>query len=280
MPDIGTFHPIIVHFVVALLFVGVVLRVVSLTGKLSFTKSAATVLILLGTVATILAARSGDDAHGPAERIPGAREAVHEHEEAGERARNVFLLVGTLELAALALAKKNYARWVLTASGVVGLFGLYVVYEAAEHGAEVVYEYAGGVGTRSGNDEDVGRLLVAGLFHQARLDREAGRHEEAARLIEELARRRPDELDVQLLMAQSLIEDRDDGRAALAALEKLSVPPDNRRERLQYGLYTAAAWELIGETDSARVVLGQLQTDFPNSTAIQERLDRLDTPPQ
>ncbi len=189
MPDIGTFHPIIVHFVVALLFVGVAMRVVSLTGKLSFTKSAATVLILLGTVATILAARSGDDAHGPAERIPGARDAVHEHEE-------------------------------------------------------------------------------------------AGRHEEAARLIKELARRRPDEIDVQLLMVESLIEDRSDGRAALAALEKLSVPPDNRRGRLQYGLHTAAAWELIGETDSARVALGQLQTDFPNSTAIQERLDRLDTPPQ
>ena len=278
MPDIGTFHPIIVHFVVALLFVGVALRVVSLTGKLSFTKSAATVLILLGTVATILAARSGDDAHEPAERIPGARDAVHEHEEAGERARNVFLLVGALELAALALAKKNYARWILTASGVVGLFGLYMVYEAAEHGAEVVYEYAGGVGTRSGNDEDVGRLLVAGLFHQARLDREAGRHEAAARLIEELARRRPDQLEVQLLMVQSLIEDRNDGRAALATLEKLSVPSDNRRGRLQYGLHTAAAWELIGQTDSARVVLGRLQTDFPNSTAIQERLDRLDAP--
>ena len=81
-------------------------------------------------------------------------------------------------------------------------------------------------------------------------------------------------------MAQSLIEDRNDGRAALAALEKLSVPHDNRRGRLQYGLHAAAAWELIGETDSARVMLGRLQTDFPTSTAIQERLDRLDTPPQ
>ncbi len=35
MPDIGTFHPIIVHFAVTLLFVSAALRAVSLTGKRS-----------------------------------------------------------------------------------------------------------------------------------------------------------------------------------------------------------------------------------------------------
>ena len=112
MPDTGAFHPHIVHFVIALLFVGVAFRLVSLTGRFAFTNHAATVLILLGTVAAFAAVKSGDDAHGPAERVPGARAAVVEHEEWGERARNAFIVVSLFELAALGLAfrKHRHAR--------------------------------------------------------------------------------------------------------------------------------------------------------------------------
>ena len=97
-PDIGVFHPQIVHFVIALLMVGVVFRLISLTGKAQFTGAAALTLILIGTGAAVLAVKSGEDAHGPAERVPGARDAVGEHEEWGERTRNLFLVVAALEL--------------------------------------------------------------------------------------------------------------------------------------------------------------------------------------
>src|SRR5690606_2299150 len=70
MPDIGVFHPQIVHFVVALGIVGVVLRLVSLTGKLPWTRQAATVLLLVAAVSAVAAAKSGDQAHGMVERIP------------------------------------------------------------------------------------------------------------------------------------------------------------------------------------------------------------------
>ena len=85
MPNIATFHPQIVHFVVALLVVGVAMRLVSLTGRLKFTGPAAATLILLGTVAAFAAVQSGTQAHGPVERIPGVRAAVVEHEAAGDR---------------------------------------------------------------------------------------------------------------------------------------------------------------------------------------------------
>ena len=51
LPDIGVFHPQVVHFVIALLIAGVVFRLVSLTGKLTFTGPAAAVLLLAGTLA-------------------------------------------------------------------------------------------------------------------------------------------------------------------------------------------------------------------------------------
>src|SRR2546423_6639270 len=107
MPNLAAYHPIIVHFAIALLIVGVIFRLISLTGRARFTGPAAATLLLAGTVAAYLAVRSGTDAHGPVERIPGVREAVQEHEEAGEWARDVFLVVAALELVSLAMRKRN-----------------------------------------------------------------------------------------------------------------------------------------------------------------------------
>jgi len=50
MIDIGPLHPQIVHFVVALGFIGVAFRLVSLSGKLPWTKQAATALTLIAAL--------------------------------------------------------------------------------------------------------------------------------------------------------------------------------------------------------------------------------------
>jgi uncharacterized membrane protein len=99
IPNIAYWHPPIAHFVVALLIVGVILRLISLSGRLAFTGPAAALLLLAGTGAAVVAVQSGTDAHGPVERIPGVRNAVAVHEDAGHDTRNVFLVVAALELA-------------------------------------------------------------------------------------------------------------------------------------------------------------------------------------
>lgn len=217
--SIGTFHPQVVHFAIVLLIVGVVFRLLSLTGRVSFAGPAASVLILLGTASAVAAAETGIAAHGPAERVPGARDAVVEHEDWGIWTRNVFLAVAGLEVLALFLSRRGMARPVHALSGLVGLAGLFCLYEAGEHGGELVYSYAGGVGIRSGEPEDVTRLLLAGLYHQAQLDRKEGRPAEAARLVDEMARRFPEDLDVLLLSAESRLLDQKDAAGALAALD-------------------------------------------------------------
>ena len=98
MPNLATLHPQTVHFVIALGLLGVLLRVISLAGKGSWLNPAAAVLLILAAGAGIVAQRSGHDAHGPVERVPGAREAVQEHEEWGDRAKNFLLAVGVLHL--------------------------------------------------------------------------------------------------------------------------------------------------------------------------------------
>jgi uncharacterized membrane protein len=266
MPDIGPFHPQLVHFVVALGLVGVALRLVSLTGKLAWSSPAATLLLLMAAVASVAAAQAGSDAHGPAERVPGAREAVQTHEELGEDTRNLFLLVALFEIAALALRKREKAgRWLLIASGVAGVAASYVLYEAAEHGGSLVYSYAGGVGLRTGNPEDVQHLLVAGLYHEARTARDAGRHDEATRLTQELVRQMPNDPNVALISIQSMLEDQYDAKGALAALAALPVPVDNPRFALRKGMLQSQAFATLGQKDSARAVLAQLQEQFPQA---------------
>lgn len=281
MPDTAYFHPQVVHFVIALLFVGVFARVVSvlplggLSKKLAWAGPMAALLIVLGTAASVAAVKSGDDAHGPAERVPGAREAVMDHEEWGERARNAFLIVAALELLAIALHAKPAAKWLRIASAVGGLAALFPLYEAAEHGGEVVYAYAGGVGIRSGEEGHLNQLLVAGLYHNVAADRRAGRHEDAARLVDELARRAPGESVVRWMLIESRIVDRKDPAGALLALDSITIAPDDSRGRLQKGMLRVHAFEAMNNRDSALAVLEALRAEFPESPRVTQALERL-----
>jgi uncharacterized membrane protein len=275
MPNIGYFHPQIVHFVVALLFIGVLLRLVSLAGRWAFTGPAAATLLLLGTAAAMVAVRSGTDAHGPVERIPGARNAVTEHEDAGEWARDVFLVVVALEIAALALGNRPARRWALIASGVVGLAGLGAVYKASELGGQLVYKYAGGVGTRYGDSADVQRLLMAGLYQQAMQDRGAERPDAAAQTLELMVQRFPGDPNVQLLRAESQLLDLKDAKAALATLAQISAPADNRLLSTRMAFLKADAYTAAGLKDSARVTLEALSRTLPNNPRIKQRLEQL-----
>lgn len=277
MPNIAHFHPQIVHFAIVLLLAGVVMRWISLTGKVKFAGPAATTALLCGAIAAVLAATSGTQAHGPIERIPGVAAAVQAHEEWGERTRTVFLVVAGLEVLALVLARfrPGLRRWAEIASAVIGLVGGYAVYEAAEHGGDLVYSYAGGPGLRTGDTTDIGRLLAAGLYEQAMVDR--ARHESAgaAALIEELARRSPNDTAVALVRVESMLRDRNDPHGALAALAALHLPEDNPRLAVRSGMLAADAWVAAGQPDSARAVLRGLVARFPQFQRIKDRLTQL-----
>jgi len=277
MPDIAVFHPQIVHFVIAFLIGGVSLRIVSLFARSSWVGPAATAMILFGALATIPAVQSGTEAHSVAERIPGARPAVMEHEEWGERTRDLFLVIAAIELVALVLARnpdrQKLARGARMVSAAVGLMGLFFVYETGEHGGRLVYGYAGGVGTRSGDPADVTHLLVAGLYNQAMQDRADGNSDGAARLIEEMRRRAGDDWTVQAMAAESLLRDRHDPQASLDFIDSLDVPADNALIGARLGLLRVDALEALDMSDSARVVLEGLATRYPQSPSVRRRVE-------
>ena len=279
MPDLAANHPQVVHFAVALLLVGVALRLISLTGRLKFTNHSATTLLVLGTIAAIVSVKSGDDAHGPVERIPGVRALVIEHEDLGKRTRNIFLGVVVIELLALGLAAKastfRYAHVALMASGAVGIYGSATLYHTAEHGGELVYSYAGGPGLRTGEPADVERLLLAGLYQQAIADRKAGRNAESARLVNELWTRFGADTTIQFLHVESLLLDLKDYPAALAEVRTVAIDPTVARFATRKALLTADIFLAMGLPDSARAALAPIVAAFPQNARMKAKLDSI-----
>jgi uncharacterized membrane protein len=265
MPSIATYHPIIVHFAIALLTIGVIFRWVSLTGRAPFTGPAAATLLILGTAAAVLAVRSGTDAHGPVERIPGVRQAVQEHEDAGEWARNVFLVVALLEIVALAARRKNVnvARVALWGSAVVGIAGFAAIVKAGDRGGDLVYNYGGGIGIRSGDTSDVTHLYLAGLYQAALQARTLKDSARAAVLFGDMERQFPNDTNVRLLVAESQLRDKHDPRGALATLGRLTAPHGNRFLASRVAFLKADAYVAAGKPDSARAALEQLATAYP-----------------
>jgi predicted Zn-dependent protease len=146
-----------------------------------------------------------------------------------------------------------------------------LVYETAEHGGELVYSYAGGVGIRTGDEKDIERLLLAGYYHQAMADRKAGRSDSAAQLIAAAASRYGGDPEVRLLAAESLLLDQKNAKGAIDALSSLDVTP---QLRVRKGMLQADAFEALGQKDAAIALLQTLVGQTPNPR-VQQRIDQL-----
>jgi len=279
MPDLGFYHPIVIHFAIGLLAVGVLFRWLSLTGRTAFAGPAAASVLLLATVATLVAAQSGEDAHVAVEAVPGTAGAVRAHQQWGKRTRNLALVIGGLELLALALRGRADTRKLLFASAGLGAVAVLSVLQTGKLGGELVYAHAGGVGIRSGDPEDVARLLLAGLVAQADVDEKAGRAADAATLLEIAAQRFPADPTVQVRAAEALLEDRHDPAGALALLARPGATLDEPPLRFRRAWLTADAFDALGRHAEARVVLERLQAEFPENTRLRGRLARADAHP-
>jgi uncharacterized membrane protein len=267
-------HPQVVHFTIVLVIVGVAFRLLSLAGRPAFAGPAAATLLILAAASSVVSVRSGTAAHGPVERVPGSRPAVVEHEEWGERTQTILLVLGVIELAGLALRRSPRVKLVHALAALVGLVGVHSVYETAEHGGELVYSYAGGIGLRTGDPEDVERLLLAGYYHQAQADRKAGHADRASELIAAAAKRFPSDAEVQLLAAESLIVDQKDPQKAADALAAITVPENNRILRTRKASLQADAFEALGRKDKAIAALQPIVDAAPNPR-VQQRIDAL-----
>jgi tetratricopeptide (TPR) repeat protein len=275
VPDLGFYHPIVIHFAIGLLTGGVLLRALSLIRRGASAGPAAVTMILLATAAIVVAAQSGEDAHVAVEAAPGVASAVRAHQQWGERTRNVALLAAGLEILTLALRGRPIVRTTSFVSAGVGVLAFLCIIETGQLGGELVYGHAGGVGIRSGDPGDVARLFLAGLFRQAEADERAGRPQDAARLLEIAAERFPTDAAIQVLAAEALLEDRKDPQGAIEVLQRLG-PIADERLRFRREWLMADALDALGRKPEARAVLERLQAEFPDNARLRGRLARAD----
>ena len=87
-------------------------------------------------------------------------------------------------------------------------------------------------------------------------------------MIDEMARRFPDQLDVQLLSADSTLLDAKDAEGALVALDRISVPQDIRRLVRRHGTLRADALAQAGRADEARS-LRNSSADIPTAPPLR-----------
>lgn len=196
-------------------------------------------------------------------------------EDWAHRTRNVFAGVAVLELLALALRRSPRVRMIHAVASVAGLVGVFCLYQTGEHGGQLVYAYAGGPGIRSGDPQDVGRLLLAGLYHQALLDRKAGKPVEAAQLIDEAARRFASNPEVQLLQIESRLVDRKDAVGTLQALSSFQAPAGSVPLQMRMTMLKADALVADGRQAEAVAALQQLAQQLPANARIRRRIEQL-----
>lgn len=279
MENFGAYHPHIVHFVVALGLVGVALRLVSLTGKLRWTRPSGTLLLVLAAISSYAAVKSGHEAHDKVERIPGVAPQVRAHEDLGEETRTLFIAVALIDLVGLALSGRERAqRIVFAISGAAGIFASVVLVKTADKGGNLVYSYIGGPGLRTGKPEDVQRLLVAGLYEGAQAARRAGHLDEAARLTDDLVATDPANPDFRVLAVESAIRDRHDPRGALAMLDSIPVPQDDARMAIRKASLESEAYRALQLPDSATAVLDALAKQYPDNRFVQGMVQRMKHP--
>jgi uncharacterized membrane protein len=269
--DLAPLHPQVAHFTIALAIVGALLRVISLLGRPAFVSPAATTLLLLAALSAIVSTRSGTAAHGPVERVPGSRPAVQEHEEWGGRTQNALFLLAVIEVVGLAMRRSSKVKIVNGVAAIVSLICVGFVYETGEHGGHLVYSYAGGIGIRSGDEQDLDRLLLAAYYQKAMADRKAGRSQSASQLLKDAATRYGSDPEVRLVAAESILLDEKNPKGAIDALASIDPPP---QLRVRKAMLQADAFEAIGQKDAAIAVLQAIVSQTPNPR-VQQRIDQL-----
>lgn len=148
LPSWDGFHPLIVHFPIALLFVAplfVVLGIVLRRSRLFLW--AALLLMAIGTAGTFFAVSTGEAAGKLAERTPQINAVLERHEELAETTRIIFtaltLVFASIVVAPAAFRRLQGAAFRITLPLVFLLFygaGVIVLANTAHNGGRLVHE--------------------------------------------------------------------------------------------------------------------------------------------
>jgi uncharacterized membrane protein len=145
-------HPALVHFPIVLILLGTAVGVVSVFLRRWHLPWLAAGLLSAGALGAFAATWSGgNDAEMAGKLASRTEQILEEHEEWGERARNLAIAAALLALAsATTMRLSKTSRGLAVAAALVALASSYSVAEAGHYGGLLVYKNGLGVNTAAG----------------------------------------------------------------------------------------------------------------------------------
>ncbi len=139
-------HPLIVHFPISLLLVGIVVHLVSFSGdKIRWASSAATFLYVLAGISAIAAFFSGKFGAEELSVAPELSSYVSSHADAGKLTAILIAILAVARLVQSKVSNDNARRWGNFAVLAFALFSAFQLWRTAERGAELVYRHGIGI---------------------------------------------------------------------------------------------------------------------------------------
>lgn len=137
------FHPMLVHFPIALLFASVLFDIASTVFTRDSLREAAQWLLGLGLLGDIVAAIAGDQAEGAAEKAGVAEALIETHETLAYMTLGIMAVLFLSRL----LLRNRFSTKALIAYFMMATAGLIAVSATGHTGGNLVYEHGAGVHT-------------------------------------------------------------------------------------------------------------------------------------
>lgn len=162
-------HPAIVHFPIVLLLLGAPLAIIAIFLRRWHLPWLVALVLTAGALGSFAATWTGDDEEEMVGEISQQADAIlEEHEEWGERTRNVAILAAALAVFAAALSKfpiPSVSIGILCAIASIG--AAVCVAQAGHYGGLLVYKHGLGVNTAAGlNDMGSSEAVKSGLSNK------------------------------------------------------------------------------------------------------------------
>ena len=143
MIDTQHLHPMIVHFPIALLIIGLLADAIGLFLKKDFFTKAGFYLLILGTLGVIAAYFSGNLAGEGVTEAGSLKQALETHEDAAEL--SVWLMAAAALVRITFVIIKRYSGILKWTAFALFLIGVLSIARTGYYGGELVYKHAAGV---------------------------------------------------------------------------------------------------------------------------------------
>ena len=151
-------HPMIVHFPIVLLILAVLLDLSGLIlTKFDWIKKSALLLYFLGTIAAAVAFLTGNAASDGIEIPSNAFSAVNDHADWAEITLWFFIIYSVVRLT-IGIWFKSLKKIIVVPVVLIGLVGIYFLYQTGDHGAKLVFGYGLGTGNIANVGNETGLL--------------------------------------------------------------------------------------------------------------------------